>query len=389
MKFRIGEYYSVLMVFFAFVMVSIITSACKHEDDVKPATPYILSIPKYFPTNLNIPADNPLTVEGIELGRNLFYDGRLSGSNNPDSMMSCGTCHLQSRSFECGIDHPIFKGGHTFGVTGIPTPHVMLPLINLVWNKSGYLWSGLISEANPVVAHRKLEDIVWMVVTAKNEIAGDTNRTKAAIQKIPGYSQMFERAFGSPIVTMAAIDKAIAQFLRILISSDSKFDRYLRGEEQLSNSELNGYVLFVTEEGGDCFHCHGGAGNPLFTTNLFYNNGKDTEFNDPLDRYSVTGELTDKGAYKATTLRNIELTGPYMHDGRFKTLQEVLDFYSEGIKYSSWVHPLMHHVNDGGVQLTSAEKADLISFLKTLTDQTFLNNPAYAPPAKFPDGTKP
>ncbi len=326
-------------------------------------------------------------MEGIELGRYLFYDGRISGSNHPDSMMSCGTCHLQSRSFECGIDHPIYKGGHTFGISGIPTPHVMLPLINLVWNQSGYLWSGMVSETN-TNSRRNLEDIVWMGITAPHEIGGDTNKTKKMIQQIPGYPQMFERAFGSPVVSMKNISKAIAQFVRILISSDSRFDKYLRGEIQLTDSELNGYVLFMTEEGGDCFHCHGGAGNPLFTTNLFYNNGKDVEFNDTRDRYSVTGDVSDKGAYKATTLRNIEFTGPYMHDGRFKTLEEVIDFYSEGVKWSPQVHPLMHHVNEGGVQLTTNEKADLLAFLKTLSDSSFINNPAFAPPAKFPDGSK-
>lgn len=381
--------YKIFVLRFAVLAIVIALFSCKHTIDEKPATAYTIPIPKYFPTQLNIPTSNPLTVEGIELGRNLFYDGRLSGSNHPDSMMSCGTCHLQSHSFECGIDHPVFKGGYTFGISGIPTPHVMLPLVNLVWNQSGYLWSGQIYESNPNTSRRNLEDIVWMGITAPHEIGGDTNRTKSFIQKIPGYPEMFERAFGTRQVSMKNISKAIAQFLRVLVSSDSKFDRYMRGEEQLTASELKGYVLFMTEEGGDCFHCHGGAGNPLFTTYLFYNNGKDTAFSDPRDRFSITGENTDKGAYKATALRNIELTGPYMHDGRFETLEEVIDFYSEGVKWSPWVNPLMHHVNDGGIQLTAIEKIDLINFLKTLTDQRFITNPAFAPPNKLPDGKKP
>ena len=133
---------------------------------------------------------------------------------------------------------------------------------------------------------------------------------------------------------MKNISRAIAQFVRTLVSADSKFDKYMRGEVQLSQQELNGFILFTTEEGGDCFHCHGSSGNPLFTTNLFYNNGKDTEFNDPRDRFSVTGDESDHGAYKATTLRNISLTGPYMHDGRFATLDEVIDFYSHQVKMS-------------------------------------------------------
>jgi cytochrome c peroxidase len=379
-----------MMFILGIIIFAFLFSDCKHEDaaDYNP-TPYQIVVPKYFPTRMNIPSNNPMTVEGVELGRNLFYDGRLSGKTHPDSLMSCGTCHLQSSSFECGINHPKFIGGRTFGITGINTPHFMLPMINLVWNESGYLWSGSIYEENPNPAQRNIEDIVGMAVTAPHEFAGDTNKTKALIQSINGYPELFYKAFGSHTVTMKNISKAVAQFSRTLISSDSKFDKYMRGEQQLSTNELNGYVLFMTEEGADCFHCHGGSGNPLFTTNLFYNNGKDSVFNDPRDRFSVTGDPTDRGAYKASTLRNIELTGPYMHDGRFKTLEEVIDFYSQGIIWSANVHPLMHHAYDGGIQLTPNEKADLVSFIKTLRDETFLTTPAFGPPVKLPDGAKP
>ncbi len=363
-------------------------SACRPDDEpVYSPTPYEIKVPKFFPTRMNIPADNPMTVEGIELGRYLFYDGRLSGNTEPGKMMSCGTCHLQSRSFECGIDHPRFTGGHPSGITGIETPHVMLPLINLVWNESGYFWSGIVSGNNPNATQRTIEDIVRMGVVAPHEMAGDTNKTRVLIQSIPGYAELFEKAFGSRTVTFRNISKAVAQFVRTLISSDSKFDKYMRGEVQLSSQELNGYVLFMTEDGADCFHCHGGSGNPLFTTNLFYNNGKDEVFNDPRDRFSVTGDSMDLGAYKATTLRNIELTGPYMHDGRFKTLEQVIDFYSQGIVWSPNVHPLMHHAYDGGIQLTPEEKKDLVAFIKTLRDESFLTNPAFAAPAKLPDGS--
>jgi cytochrome c peroxidase len=209
--------------------------------------------------------------------------------------MSCGTCHLQERAFECGIDHPRFTGGRTFGITGIETPHVMLPLINLVWNESGYFWSGVISSDNPDPSRQTLEDIDNMGVIAPHELNSDTNRVKALFQATPGYPELFEKAFGSRTVTFRNISRAIAQFVRTLVSANSKFDRYLRGEEQLTEQELHGYVLFMTEDGGDCFHCHGGDGNPLFTTNLFYNNGKDTEFSDPRDRYSVTQDPADIG----------------------------------------------------------------------------------------------
>jgi cytochrome c peroxidase len=326
-----------------------------------------------------------MTIEGIELGRYLFYDGRISGRSHPDSMMSCATCHLQSRSFECGIDHPKYTGGHPSGVTGIETPHYMMPLINLVWTQSGYLWNGVIEPANTSPARRQLEDLVWMGIVAPHEMNSDTNKAKALIQSIPGYPELFEKAFGSSTVTMKNMGRAIAQFIRTFVSSDSKFDRYLRGEVDLTQSERNGYVLFMTEEGADCFHCHGGEGNPLFTTNLYYNNGKDTAFDDPRDRYHVSGNSSDIGAYKAPTLRNLVFTAPYMHDGRFKTIDEVINFYSEDLLWSPYVHPLMHHIATNGVRLTPAEKADLKAFLLTLTDSTFIHNTAFSKPEKFPD----
>ena len=149
--------------------------------------------------------------------------------------------------------------------------------------------------------------------------------------------------------------------------------------------ELNGFVLFTTEEGADCFHCHGSGGNPLFTTHLFYNNGKDTIFDDPLDRYSVTGDPMNKGAYKAPTLRNIEFRSPFMHDGRFNTLDEVINFYSHQLVWSPYIDPLMHHISTGGNQLTPIEKNQLKAFLLTLSDTAFIHNPDFGSPNDFPE----
>jgi cytochrome c peroxidase len=298
--------------------------------------------------------------------------------------MSCGTCHLQKNAFVCGLDHPKYHG-HPYGITGIPTPHTMMPLMNLVWNTTGYLWDGSVTEENYDPSRRTLEDIVWMAVLAPHEINGDTNRTKALISSIPGYPPLFKKAFGTETVTMKNISRAIAQFVRTLISSDSKFDRFLRGEVQLDSHELSGYVLFMTEEGADCFHCHGGDGNPLFTTGLFYNNGKDTVFNDTHDRYHFTGEENDLGSYKAPSLRNLIFRAPYMHDGRFETIDQVIEFYSSGVRYSPSISTLMHHVATGGVRLTPSEKADLKAFLLTLTDSTFISEPAFSLPENMPE----
>jgi len=364
-------------------------SSCNESDPVElvpahKATPYELTIPFGFPTVLNIPEDNPMTVEGIELGRYLFYDGRISGHSDREMQMSCATCHLQENAFECGVDHPKYTGGKTFGVTGIPTPHYMLPLFNQVWNHTGYLWNGSVREENPDPLLRNIEALTYMSIIAPHEMNNDTLSAVNAIRAVPGYAELFKKAFGSEDVTIDRMSKAIAQFIRTFVSADSRFDRYLRGEEQLTPSELNGYVLFVTEEGADCFHCHGGGGNPLFTTNLFYNNAKDSVFNDPRDRFSVTGDPMMRGAYKAPSLRNIELTAPYMHDGRFKTLDEVIEFYSEGLIYTSIADPLMHHLLNGGTRLTPNEKADLKSFLLTLTDEEFIKNPAFSKPDSLP-----
>lgn len=371
------------------IMLAFLFSSCRHETE-EPAytpTPYTIIIPEYFPTVLSIPADNPMTVEGIELGRYLFYDGRLSGRTAIDSMMSCGSCHVQKYNFRPGLDNPAFDQGMPHGIKGIRTMHAALPLVNLVWNQSGYTWNGAVEPVVEAGRRGNLEQIVLETITHPAELAGDTASTVAMIASIQGYPELFRKAFGTEKVTAERIARAIAQFVRTLISSDSRFDKYLRGELQLTDDELAGFILFTTEEGGDCFHCHGSSGVPLFTTNLFYNNGKDSVFTTGDDRYSITGRQSDIGAYKATTMRNIAAGGPYMHDGRFATLDDVVEFYSHHVVMSDHISPLMHHVINGGIQLTPIEKQQLKAFLRSLTDEEFLNKPAFGPPVTFPDGS--
>lgn len=373
------------------LLLCVVLVSCEDKEPPAPAwsaTPYEIKVPRYFPTELNIPDDNPMTVEGITLGRYLFYDGRLSGRTHPDSLMTCANCHVQAYNFRPGLNNPDFPDGIPVGIMGVRTLHAALPLVNLVFNPSGYTWNGGVHPSYATHGRGNLEDIVIETIIHPDELAGDTSTTVALIQSIPGYPELFYKAFGSEKVTADHIAKAIAQFVRTLISADSRFDKYMRGELQLTTDELAGFILFTTEEGGDCFHCHGSSGNPLFTTNLFYNNGKDTVFNTGDDRFMITGKAGDKGAYKATTLRNIAAGGPYMHDGRFKTLDEVIDFYSHNIVMSPSISPLMHHVNEGGIQLTPAEKSQLKAFLNSLTDESFLDNPAFGPPDVFPDGKK-
>jgi cytochrome c peroxidase len=368
----------------------ILAISCKKESvsnqatsTVKP-TPYTIVIPKFFPTALNIPADNPMTVQGVQLGRYLYYDGRICGKK--DTLMSCSTCHIQQYGFMNGV-------GYAHGTTGVKTSHIVLPHVNLVFNSNGYLWDGEVTPNNP--AYQKpgayggnIEDVVWVAMTDIPEFASDTTKSKEAIQAISMYPPMFKAAFGSDVVTFKNIAKAIAQFIRTLISSNSKFDQYVRGETNLSESELNGYNDFETET-ADCFHCHGTI---LLTTNNFYNNAKDSVFyypnhanyTDPYDRYSYTHNTSDVGAYVAPTLRNIAYVAPYMHDGRFATLDDVINFYSSGLVWSPYVSPMMYHLNTGGAQMTSSQKADLKAFLLTLSDSSFITNPAFSKPAGLP-----
>jgi len=186
---------------------------------------------------------------------------------------------------------------------------------------------------------------------------------------------LFKKAFDIDYIDSIHVVKAIAQFERTLISSNSKYDKYLRQEVQLTPSELNGYVIFNTEK-GDCFHCHG---TDMFMDNLFHNNGLDAEPFTDLGLAKVTGLSSDNGKFKVPTLRNIEFSAPYMHDSRFSSLEEVVEHYSGGLNYSSTVDPLMKKLNIGGLQLTNQEKQDLIAFLKTLSDTDFITNPDFTP----------
>ena len=295
------------------------------EEEPWQPTPYELPSPLFFPTQNSIPSNNPMTVEGVALGKKLFHEEN-----------SCAMCHHKEHSFEMGPEGTLEHLG---------TTHTMLPLINLVWNTTGLGWEGQVAS---------LEDMVLAAYTDPAEINADTSDVVRRLQQSETYPELFKKAFGTDRVSFVLVEKAIAQYVRSLVFANSKFDRYLRGEEQLSQDELNGYLLFITEDGADCFHCHGGGSNALFTTNLRYNNGLDA---------------ASKDEFKAPTLRNIALTAPYMHDGRFSTLDEVIDFYSEGVQYSEQISPLMHHVMEGGVQLTTEEKQQLKAFLLTLTDE--------------------
>ena len=317
-------------------------------------TTYKINIPQGFPIMV-IPEDNPMTVEGIDLGRRLFYDPILSGDNT----QSCADCHAPEFAFS--------DNGKQFstGIDGIEGTRNSMAVINIGW-MTNLFWDGraigveeqaLGPVPNPIEMHQQ-----WTEAMIK-------------LNADAAYPNLFLKAFGTKNIDSLLVTKAIAQFERTMISSNSKWDRYLRGEANLSLAESKGFEIFFTEK-GDCFHCHTTI---LFTDNLFHNNGLDSEFADK-GLFDVTGNNNDIGKFKTPTLRNLEFTGPFMHDGRFETIEEVVNFYSNDVKWSSTIDPLMKKVEQGGIQLNDDEKESLMAFLKTLTDTTFINNPEYADP---------
>lgn len=321
--------------FIYLIVGSIVLSSCGEDPQKYEPTPYTLQTPVTFP-DLYIHPDNPLTEEGVALGRMLYYDTMLDGVNT----RSCSKCHQQTTSFTSG-------------------PSNALAHINIGWNKY-FLWNGKIEGS--------LEDIMYFEVS---------EFFKTDLQRFnddENYALLFEQAFGVTEITYKELAYALAQFERTKISATSRYDLYKKGVINFTESELRGFELYYSEK-GDCFHCHG---TELLTDREFHNNGLDAT---PADgRMEITNDPLDRGKFKTPTLRNIALTGPYMHDGRFETLEEVVDFYSEGVVYSETIDPLMKNVGQGGVKLSAQEKADLIAFLKTFTDNSYIENPNLSNP---------
>jgi len=321
------------------------------------ATPSSLDIPKLFEDNILapvIPIDNPQTVEGIALGRKLFFDPILSINNT----IACVDCHAPENAF---TDSDKFSDG----VDGIFGNRNSMPLFNLAWNyDEKFFWDGNTFS---------LEHQAFVPVTDPFEMKSNWADVESKLQQHAEYPSLFEKAFGASNIDSSLVTKAIAQFERTLISANSKFDKFLLGELNLSPEELNGFNVFMDEAKGDCFHCHGSDKNPLWTDNIFHNNGLDETFAD-LGLGAVTGDPADNGKFKSPSLRNLEFTAPYMHDGRFASLDDVINHYSQGLKNSSTIDPLMKKADQGGVGLTDKDKADLKAFLLSLSDYDFINS---------------
>ncbi|MBB6611075.1 cytochrome-c peroxidase [Pontibacter sp. Tf4] len=348
--------------------------ACSPDTDAPPApqaehkpTPYQLNIPATLSRNFIIPDDNPLTEEGVLLGRHLFYENRLSGNNT----MSCATCHQQQKAFTDGKSV-------SFGIDRLPTKRSTMSLANMLWF-TAFNWDGS-AKSLEEQARGPIENPVEMHETMANAVS--------ELQRTPIYPPLFYKAFGDSTITEENVLKALAQFQRTLISADSRYDRYLQSKEVFTPDEAEGMRLFMTHpepsqgiRGGNCGDCHGGT---LISLKGFHNNGLDYTFKDN-GLGGVTGRETDNGKFKAPSLRNIALTAPYMHDGRFKSLEEVLDHYNEHVIYNSPnIDPLITEAsnvqNGRSLKLTADEKQKIIRFLHTLTDSTFIQDPKFANP---------
>lgn len=353
-----------------FITMGIIFS-CGEEPDTPPeeeiiqdTTPY-----EFFYGDLpapNLPEDNALTEQGVKLGRMLFYEKMLSR----DGSQSCASCHRQEHAF---TDTARFS----IGVEGLPGKRQAMSVFNMAWNSNEFFWDGR--------AHL-LRDQAILPIQDELEMDETLDNVISKLSDSKVYRDQFTRVFGDDEITVDKMAKAMEQFMMSIVSYDSKYDQWLAGNVELTESEERGRKLFELEynpffpdfSGADCVHCHGGAN---FENDLYMNNGLDIEANiTDIGREKVTMNPADRAKFKVPSLRNIELTAPYMHDGRFQTLEEVIDHYDHGIQISNSLDQALLATTDSGLLLTDQDKIDLINFLKTLTDQTLISDVKYSDP---------
>ncbi len=349
-KYKIGLITSLLLFLFSFT---------KKELNSEYKFPELLLFPEMPINPENIP-----TYEGVELGRYLFYDPILSKNQK----ISCSSCHKQEHAFS---DSP---NNLSTGFNGNQSKRNTPPLFNLAWYEKLF-WDGRVVS---------IEDQVFLPVADHLEMNLNWKIAEKRINKNPFYVKKFKLAFGDTQIDSTLIAKAIAQFERTLISNNSRYDMALRGEIYLTEEEFAGFTLMNDQSKGSCLQCHTTDSDALGTKGTFSNNG--LEDIKSLENYKDEGlggainKTEYVGHFKIPSLRNISVTGPYMHDGRFNTLEEVIDFYSEGVHLSPNVDSKLIFAKNGGAHLTDEEKRQVLAFLETLTDSVFLTNPDFSNP---------
>lgn len=325
--------------------------ACKKADDLAPDDFLGFKKPSYFPEPAYTFESTPLTRETVELGRKLFYDGILSR----DHTISCASCHISQNAFT-HHGHDVSHGiDDQLGIRNSSS------LVNLAWSTS-FFWDGGVPtlDLSPIVPiHNPIE------------MDGNLENGLLQLQTHPQYPSLFQKAFGSTAIETHQVLKALSHFMVTLVSDNSKYDRVQRNETTFTTQEVRGYVLFQAK----CNACHQ---EPLFTDFSFRDNGLGINPAKDLGRYEITQQEEDKLKFKVPTLRNLQYTAPYMHDGRIYTLQGVLNHYNKEIVLTDNLDPILKQNN--GIPLSREEIEDLLAFLLTLNDESFITNKSFSQP---------
>ncbi len=331
---------------FIFILFALTALASCQKDDLSNSEIRFVK-PPHFPEPTYTFDKNPVTKEGFELGKMLFNDPQLSVDNS----VSCGNCHVKSVAFT-DPQHRLSVGvEEREGIRNAPPVQNMAFMKEFMWDGGVYHLDFAPPNAieNPLEMDEKLANVIFKL-----------NRSGS-------YPALFKKAFPEiNSITTPYMLYALSQYQNMLVSATSKYDKYKTGDEMLTANELDGMALFQQK----CATCHSGE---LFTNQDYRNNGLDTVFPD-LGRARITETDADLGKFKVPSLRNIALTGPYMHDGRFNTLEQVLDHYAAGVKNSPTLAEELQHNGNLGIPLTTAEKELIIDFLKTLTDYDFIQD---------------
>lgn len=336
--------------------VIMIVAACKKEGKELPepsSVSYGFSAPSYFPAQVYTFQNNELVREGFELGRKLFYAPVLSR----DSTISCGSCHQQFVAFA--------HSGHSLshGIDDHLTTRNSIGLFNLAWQQEFFWDGGVVS----------LENVPLAPITNPLEMDEKLSKVVYKLNRNPKYKQAFKNVFHQDTINSQQVLRALAQFMGLMVSANSKYDVYKRGEGTLTSEELEGLQLVRQK----CTPCHDGE---LFTDLSYRNNGLNATFPKDSGRAHITAISGDAGKFKVPSLRKIALTGPYMHNGKMNSLDEVIEHYRTGVKTSATLDAALTNNGLNGIVLTDPEKQRIITFLQTLTDYSFLTDLKFSDP---------